>query len=136
MKAPDRKVIEVPGLSDNVRRQGLPLSMAVAANGFVFVSGVGPMNPDTGDILRGDIEEQTAAALRVVQRVLETAGSALDRIVSARIYVTNAGHYDAVNRVYASFFPADPPARTFVTVGSWFASFDIEIEVVALEGRG
>ena len=130
----DRVVVEVPGLSDNVRRQGLPLSMAVRANGLVFVSGVGPMDPDTGALVSGTIEEQTAASLEVVRRVLETAGSGMDRVVSARLYVTNAGHYDAVNAVYARYFPVDPPARTFVTVGSWFGSFDIEIEVVALEG--
>lgn len=131
----DREIIEVPVLSDNVRSQGLPLSMAVRANGFVFVSGVGPMDPETGDIVHGTIEEQTAASLRVVQRVLQTAGSSLDHVVSARLYVTNSGHYDAVNAVYASFFSSRPPARTFVTVGSWFGSFDIEIEVVALDGR-
>ena len=129
-----KKIVEVPVFSDNVRRQKLPLSMATRANGFVFVLGIGPMHLETAEILRGTIEEQTAASLRVISAVLDAAGSSLDRVVNARIYVTNAGYYDAINVVWAEFFPADPPSRTFVTVGSWFNAFDIEIEVVAFEG--
>jgi enamine deaminase RidA (YjgF/YER057c/UK114 family) len=48
------------------------------------------------------------------------------------VFAVNAGQFDRVNRVYAEFFPEDPPARTFVTVGSWPWAFDIEIEAVAL----
>jgi enamine deaminase RidA (YjgF/YER057c/UK114 family) len=70
----------------------------------------------------------------VISAVLEASGSSLAHVVNARIYVTNAGYYDAINGVWARFFPVDPPSRTFVTVGSWFNAFDIEIEVVALEG--
>lgn len=129
-----RRIVEVPVFSENVRRQGLPLSMAVVANGFVFVSGVGPMDLETAETVRGSITQQTEASLRVVEASLAAAGSSLDRVVTARIYVTNSGHYDAVNEVYDRFFPVDPPARTFVTVSSWFGPFDIEIEVMALAG--
>ena len=129
--------VEVPVFSDSVRRQGLPLSMATVANGFVFASGVGPMDLATGEVVRGDIAEQTARALDVAAAVLSAAGSSLDRVVSARIYVTNSGHYDAVNEVWRRYFPVEPPSRTFVAVASWFGSFDIEIEVVALApGQG
>lgn len=108
--------------------------MATKANGLVFVSGIGPMDLETTDIVRGTIEEQTEASLRVIAEVLRAAGSSLEQVVNARIYVTNAGYYSAVNEVWARFFPTDPPSRTFVTVGSWFSAFDIEIEVVAIEG--
>ena len=127
-----KEVIEVPVISDAVRAIGAPLSPVVRANGFVFVSGLPPMDLKTGKILPGDMEAQTDASLAAVKHALEAAGSSLDKVVKATVYVTNAAYFPTVNRVYARYFPKDPPARTFVTVGSWPLEFDIEIECIAL----
>ena len=80
----------------------------------------------------GGIEEQTEASLAAVKHALEAAGSSLEKVVKATVYVSNAAHFAKVNRAYARYFPDKPPARTFVAVGSWPMEFDIEIECVAL----
>lgn len=127
-----KEIIEVPILSEGVRKVGVPLSMVTKANGFVFVSGTPPFYLTTGKLVRGDIEVHTDACLRGVQHCLETAGSSLDKAVMVRVYAANAGFYGAINRVYARFFPENPPSRTFVPVASWPMEFDIEIECIAL----
>ncbi|HVL55350.1 MAG TPA: RidA family protein [Burkholderiaceae bacterium] len=128
-----KEIVFVPGISESLVRHKVPFSAAVRANGFVFVSGMPPMDPATGDLLQGDIRTQTAAALDAVRHCLEAAGSSLAKVVSTRIYCVNAAWFPAINEVYARYFPADPPTRTFVTVGSWPLPFDVEVEAVALE---
>ena len=127
-----KEIIEVPVLSEGVRKIGVPLSVVTKANGFVFVSGTPPFDLETGKIVRGDIEVQTEASLQAVRHCLESAGSSLDRVVMVRVYASNSGFYSTINRVYARFFPENPPSRTFVPVASWPMEFDIEIECVAL----
>ncbi len=127
-----KECIYVKGMSEALKKAKVPLSPAVKANGFVFVSGLPPVDPKTGKVVSGDIRRQTRLSLQNVQRALKAAGSSLDRVVKANIYIANAAYYDTVNDEYAKFFPKDPPARTFVTVGSWPWEFDIEIECTAL----
>jgi reactive intermediate/imine deaminase len=127
-----KEIVEVPVLSEGVRRVGVPLSLVTKANGFVFVSGTPPFDLATGQIVEGDIEVQTEASLRAVQHCLESAGTSLGKVVMVRVYAANAGFYGAINRVYAGFFPENPPSRTFVPVASWPMEFDIEIECIAL----
>lgn len=127
-----RRIVEVPVLSRALRDLGVPLSLAVSANGFVFVSGIPPIDCATGAIVRGDIETQTRASIEAVGHCLQAAGSSLDKVVSTRVYASNAGYYDAINNVYGQFFASEPPARTFVAVGSWPGPFDVEIECTAL----
>jgi len=109
-----------------------PLSAVVKANGFVFVSGTPPREPGSNKIAVTDIRRQTELVLDAVKRRLEAAGSSLDKVVKCTIYISNAGYFDIVNEVYARYFTKDPPARTFVTVGSWPWSFDIEIDCIAV----
>ncbi len=126
-----REVIEVPGISQVSRGRGVPISAAVRANGFIFVSGTPPIDPETGTFAREAIAEQTERCLRNLQHVLETAGSSLEKVCMVHVYA-NGDHYRTVNDVYARFFGESPPARTFVPVGDWPLEFDIEIECVAL----
>ena len=127
-----KEIIEVPVISDAIRKIGVPLSTVVRANGFVFVSGLPPIDLTTGKMVRGDIEAQTEASLKAVKAALEAAGTSLDKVVKAVVYVSNAAYFPSINRVYARYFPDKPPARTFVAVGSWPLEFDIEIECIAL----
>jgi 2-iminobutanoate/2-iminopropanoate deaminase len=127
-----KEIIEVPILSEAIRRVGVPLSLVTKANGFVFVSGTPPFDVATGKFVQGDIEAQTNACLKALQHCLQSAGSSLDRAVMVRIYASNAGFYSVINRVYAQYFPVNPPSRTFVPVASWPMEFDIEIECTAL----
>ncbi len=128
----DKEIFEVPVVSDAVRKQGVPLSPVVRAGGFVFVSGLPPVDPETGEIFGGDIARQTELSLANVKRALESAGSSLEKVVKATIFITNAAHFETVNEVYRRFFPHDPPARSFIAMSSWPAAFDIEIECIAL----
>ena len=128
----DKEIVEVPVLSGVMRKLGVPLSPVVRANGFVFVSGLPPIDPVTGQLVKGDVEAQTEVVLRALKHSLESAGSSLEKVVKTTAYVSNAGCFPTFNRVYARYFPDRPPARTFVAVGSWPMDFDVEIECIAL----
>ncbi|RKU00053.1 enamine deaminase RidA [Burkholderia sp. Nafp2/4-1b] len=126
-----KTIVPVPGVSEKF---DVPLSFVVKADKFLFVSGVPPIDHKTGALVRGDIETQTRASLSTIKYALESAGSSLDNVVKATIYITNSAYYKIVNDVYREFFSKDFPARTFVAMSSWPMEFDIEIECVALSG--
>ncbi len=127
-----KECVFVPGMSEALEKSKVPLSPAVKANGFVFVSGLPPLDPATGEVVNGDITRQTRLSLQNVEAALKAAGSSLDQVVKVTIYISNAAYFETVNEEYRTFFSHDPPARTFVTVGSWPWPFDIEIECIAL----
>ena len=127
-----KEIVHVPGISDGLIAARVPISPAVKANGFVFVSGMPPMDVKTGRIVKGDIATQTKLALEAVKHVLASAGSSLDKVVSVRVYASNCAYFGTINEVYKRYFKRNPPARTFVTVGSWPMEFDIEVECIAL----
>lgn len=128
-----KETVTLPVISDLLADRNVPLSPAVKANGFVFVSGTPPWDPKTGQITIGDIKQQTEQVMSNLGDILEAANSSFDQVVKANIYISNSAYYDTVNEIYGRSFPNDKPARTFVTVGSWPWEFDIEIELVALE---
>lgn len=128
----EKEVVEIPVVSEAVRRSGAPLSPVVRANGFLFVSGLPGIDLATGRLVGGDIEAQTEASLATLKHTLEATGSSLAKVVKATVFISNAAYFHKVNQAYARYFPDAPPARTFVAVGSWPLEFDIEIECVAL----
>ena len=127
-----KEIVRLSPISEALERNKVPLSPAVKANGFVFVSGLPPFDRTTGALVKGDIGAQTEASLENVKAALEAAGSSLDKVVKVTIYIANAVWFPTVNAIYARYFPHDPPARTFVAVGSWPLEFDIEIDCIAL----
>ena len=127
-----KECVYMPGMSEALKKGKVPLSPAVKANGFVFVSGLPPLDTKTGKIINGDITKQTRMSLRNIRDCLKAAGSSLEDVVKVNIYISNSAYFDTVNDEYRKFFPKDPPARTFVTVGSWPWEFDIEVECTAL----
>ena len=128
----EKQCIAVPGIAEMLEKAKIPLSPAVKAGGFVFVSGMPPIDRDTGELIQGDIAAQTEQVLENVKACLEAAGSSLDKVVKCTVYAANSGYFAAINEVYARYFRHDPPARTFAAVGSWPLPFDIEIECVAI----
>jgi 2-iminobutanoate/2-iminopropanoate deaminase len=86
-------------------------SQAVKAAGLVFVSGQGPFDPATGDVVGTTIQEQTAQCLRNVQAILEAAGSSLQNAVSATFILAEEDDFAGMNEEWAKWFTSDPPAR-------------------------
>ena len=105
-----------------------PYSHAVVANGFVFISGQGPADPDTGT-MPDAFPEQIRQTLRNVQTILEAAGSSLENVVKVNAYVTDLTRFSEFNEVYKEFFSHHPPARTTVAVG--LLGFLVEIDCIA-----
>lgn len=128
----EKQTIRVGKISEAIDRGKVPLSAAVRAGDFVFVSGLPPIDQKTGELVRGDIVTQTEHVLENVKAALEAAGSSLDKVVKVTLFITNAAYFNRVNEVYARYFPHQPPARSFVTIGSWPWEFDIEIECIAI----
>lgn len=128
----DKQVVRVGKITEAVEKARVPLSAAIRAGGFVFVSGLPPIDRKTGELVRGDITVQAETVLENVKAALEAAGSSLDKVVKVTLFITNAAYFNRVNEIYARYFPHNPPARSFVTIGSWPWEFDIEIECIAL----
>ena len=112
-----------------------PYSQAVIANGFVFTSGQIPIDPATGQFVSGGIAEQTQQVLKNLTAVLEAAGSGLQQVVKTTVYLADMQDFTAMNEVYATFFGAEPPARSTVQAAGLPRDARVEIDVVALAGK-
>ncbi len=106
-------------------------SAGVLSGGLLFVSGQLSIDPDTRLVPGGGIEEHARLALANIERVLGEAGLARSDVVQCRIYVTDPGHWEAVNRVFADFFGEHRPARAIVPVTALHYGCLVEIEAVA-----
>jgi len=109
-----------------------PYSQGIRAGELVFTAGQIPINPASGSIEADTIEDQTRQALENVRAVLEAAGSGLDRVVKTTVFMTDLKEFQAMNGVYATFFPVDPPARSAFQVVALPLGAKVEIECVAL----
>ena len=111
--------------------QGAPYSQAIAAGGFVFVSGQLGLKPgDTA--ISGAIEEQTEQVFANLKAILEEAGTGLDRLVKTTVYLQHLDDFHAMNEVYAKHVGEQPPARATVEVAKLPSGALVEIEAVAL----
>jgi 2-iminobutanoate/2-iminopropanoate deaminase len=109
-----------------------PYSQAVIAGGLVFASGQIALDPATGELNTGSIEEQTRQVLKNLGAVLEAAGSSLDRVVKATVFLQDMNEFSRMNQVYAEAFKPPFPARAAVQVARLPRDVRVEIEAVAL----
>ena len=112
-----------------------PYSQAVVANGVVYCSGQIPLDPATGEMVRGEIEAQTAQVFANLRAVLEAAGSSLEHVVRASVFLADLGMFPRMNAVYAEHFTGDPqPARSTVQAAALPLGAQVEIDCVAVVG--
>lgn len=113
-----------------------PYSPAVRVGEFLFVSGQIALDPETGEMVRGDIGTETRQALENLTRVLRAAGYDSSQVVSATVYLTDMKNYAAMNLVYGGYFEeGDYPARVAVEVAALPRGANVEIAVIAHQAR-
>jgi 2-iminobutanoate/2-iminopropanoate deaminase len=108
-----------------------PYSQGIRDGDTIYTSGQGPIDPATGEVIDGDIREQTARTLENLEAVLAAGGGSLDDVVKTTIYVADMADYDAINEAYAASMSEPYPARSAVEVGEFPVEIGVEIEVVA-----
>jgi len=109
-----------------------PYSQGVKAENLVFVSGQIPIDPGTGELIQGDIKEQTHRVLRNVESVLVAGNSSLDMAVKMTVYLIDIADFSVVNDVFSDFFSKQPPAREAVQVAGLPKGAKIEISAIGL----
>ena len=113
------------------RSANLPHVPGIRVGDYLFLSGMGPIDPRTGGRNHGPIADQIRTTLSNVKHLLESAGSSLERVVRVHVVLADISHLDEMDRVYREFFPVDPPARTVWSMQLRFGN-GCEIECVAL----
>jgi 2-iminobutanoate/2-iminopropanoate deaminase len=109
-----------------------PFSQGIRDGDRIFVSGQGPIDPDSGEIIEGDVRDETRRTLENVDAVLRAADASLDDIVKTTVFVRDMENYDAINDAYAEFFSEPFPARSAVEVADLPVDIEVEIEAVAI----
>jgi 2-iminobutanoate/2-iminopropanoate deaminase len=120
-----------PILTDGAPKPVGPYSQGVIDGDWVYVSGQGPLDPKTGQVLRGDVRAETRRVLENVKAILEAAGSSLEKVVKCNVYLRDINDFAAMNEVYAATFPSPPPARTTIQAGALPLGISVEIDCVA-----
>lgn len=128
-------MLEYITLPNQVLPPVAPYSHAVRAGDFLFVTGQLAEDPETGEVIKGTIEQQTQQVMENLKLVLNHAKTSLNRVVMARIFVTDFRHYETVNQVYAAYFEAERlPCRTTVGVMGLAGLGDVEIDLIVYCG--
>ena len=108
-----------------------PYSLAIRANGFLFLSGQVALDPPSGQLSGKDVAQQTERVLENIQGILETAGLSLQNVVKTTVFLKNMNDFAAMNQVYGRYFTVAPPARSTVEAARLPKDALVEIEVIA-----
>ncbi len=110
-----------------------PYSQAIEINGTLYISGQVPVNPATGTVVEGGIKKQTEQALKNVGAILKEAGYTYSDVVKSTCLLSDMANFKAMNEVYGSFYPKDPPTRAAFAVKELPLGVLIEIETIAIK---
>ncbi len=111
-----------------------PYSQAVVYNGLAYLSGQIPLDPATGQLVEGGIEEQTVRVIENVKAVLAACGSSLDKVLKTSVFVKDMGEFAKMNEVYTRYFSENPPARSTVEAARLPRDVRVEIDCIAIVG--
>lgn len=109
-----------------------PFSQAVKVGDFIFTSGILPLDSASGKKVSGGIENETKQTLENLGAILETAGSSLNEIVKATIFLTDMNDFEIVNSIYSKYFSGDFPARAAIGVSGLAKNAKIEIQAISI----
>ena len=109
-----------------------PYSQAIRAGNFLFLSGQIPLDPETGELFKGEIDQQTRRVLENMRGILESQKLGMEDVVKVTIFLKDIGNFNRMNEVYHTYFPSAPPARSTVEVARLPRDVEIEIESIAL----
>ncbi len=109
-----------------------PYSQAVKANGLVFVSGQIAIDPQTQQVVPGDIAQQTTRVMENLKGIVDAAGSSMGQVVKTSVFLADMNDFAAMNEVYGRYFASAPPARATVQVSRLPKDVRVEIELIAL----
>jgi len=129
-----RTAIRVEPFSTYLERRRIGrIYPVIVAGETIYVSGLPPFDPQTGELRTMPFAQQAEIVLEQMKRCVEAAGSSMERVVKCNVYCTpDPSHFAAFNEVYFRYFPVESPARIFLHVPSWPGPFDIEIDCVAV----
>jgi 2-iminobutanoate/2-iminopropanoate deaminase len=122
-----RQPVQPPGAA----KPTAPYSPAIIENGFIFVSGQGPLDLATGEYVKGDIRSETKRVFENIKSILAAAGSSMEKVVKCNVYLRDINDFAAMNEIYATYFTAPFPARTTIQAGALPRGFAVEIECIA-----
>ena len=122
----EKKALE----TDKAAIPGGPYSQAIIYNGIIYLSGQGPIDPQTNQVVHGTIEQETELSMENIRIILEEAGSSLSKVLQITAYLLNMREYGRFNEVYRRYFPEEPPARTCIQAAR--LPFDIRVEISAI----
>ncbi|HEX8040701.1 MAG TPA: RidA family protein [Chryseosolibacter sp.] len=105
-------------------------SDAILVDGWLYISGQGPLDLSTGEVVHGTIEEETIRTLSHIKKIITAAGGTLEDVVKCTVHLSDIKDFDRFNAAYASFFPGVRPARTTVQSVLW-GGIKIEVDAVA-----
>ncbi|MDO6390676.1 RidA family protein [Pontibacter sp. BT731] len=108
-----------------------PYSQATLHNGTMYVSGQIPLDPQSGELVSGTIEEETHQVMKNLFAILQEAGMGFDNVLKCSIFVKDLGNFGKINEVYGSYFPTNPPARETVEVSRLPKDVNVEISCIA-----
>ena len=109
-----------------------PYSQAIRTDSFIFTAGQVGLDPTTGELVAGTVEEQTRQALSNLRNVIEAAGSSMDNVVKTTVFLKDMADFPKMNAIYAEFFGENPPARSTVAVVALPKGGLVEVEAVVI----
>nr|WP_211231356.1 RidA family protein [Halonatronum saccharophilum] len=110
-----------------------PYSQATEMNGTLFVSGQIPINPETGELIKGDVKAETRRVMENLSAVLKEAGYGFEDVMKAEVFIDDMGKFGEVNQVYGEYFKENPPARACVQVARLPKGVQVEISLIAMK---